>query len=105
MHSATLRRLGWCVLMTAVSAVAACTSAPAQAQHPASARASGVPQVPGCSTQVTAGPALTASRPTQVSVPGDPIGVAASPDGRWVFAALSQGPDGGDLQDRVALCQ
>jgi DNA-binding beta-propeller fold protein YncE len=101
MHSVILRRFGWCALLTAVSAAAACTSAPAQAQHPASARASGVPQVPGCSTQVTAGPALVASRPAQVSVPGDPTGVAASPDGRWAFAALSQGPDGGE--PRIAV--
>jgi len=57
--------------------------------------------VPGCSTQVTAGPALVASRAAQVSVPGDPTGVAASPDGRWAFAALSQGPDGGE--PRIAV--
>jgi DNA-binding beta-propeller fold protein YncE len=101
MRSAKRRRLGWCLLLTAVSAVAACTSSPAQSQHPASARASGVPRVPGCSTQVTAGPALAASQPTQVSVPGDPTGVAASPDGRWAFAALSQGPDGGE--PRIAV--
>ena len=57
--------------------------------------------MPGCSTRVTAGPALAASRPAQVSVPGDPTGVAASPDGRWAFAALSQGPDGGE--PRIAV--
>jgi DNA-binding beta-propeller fold protein YncE len=100
MYSATLRRLGWCLLLTAVSA-AACTSSPAQSQHPASARASALPRVPGCSTQVTAGPALAASRPAEVPVPGDPTGVAASPDGRWAFAALSQGPDGGE--PRIAV--
>ncbi len=34
-------------------------------------------------------------------MPGDPTGVAASPDGRWAFAALSQGPDGGE--PRIAV--
>jgi DNA-binding beta-propeller fold protein YncE len=86
------RRLGCCLLLTAVSAVGACSSAPA----PASARASAAPLVPGCSTQVTAGSRLSAGRPAQISVPGDPTGVAASPDGRWAFAALSQNGNGGD---------
>ena len=96
MRSELLRPLGRCLLMTTVCAVAACTSASGHAQGSGSARASGQLQVPGCSTQVVTGPRLSAGQPALVSVPGDPTGVAASPDGRWAFAALSQDGDGGD---------
>lgn len=96
MRSDLVRRLGRCLLMATVCAVAACTSASGHAQPSGSARASGQLQVPGCSTQVVAGSRLSARRPALVSVPGDPTGAAASPDGRWAFAALSQNGDGGD---------
>ena len=102
MRSELLRPLGRCLLMTAVCAVAACTSASGHAQRSGSARASGQLQVPGCSTQVVTGSRLSARQPALVSVPGDPTGVAASPDGRWAFAALSQNGDGGDPQARGA---
>ncbi|MGH3204000.1 MAG: YncE family protein [Streptosporangiaceae bacterium] len=96
MRSELFRSLGCCLLMTAVCAVVACTSAPSQAPHPGSVPGSGPPQVPGCSTQVAAGSRLSAGQPALVSVPGDPTGVAASPDGRWAFAALSQNGNGGE---------
>jgi DNA-binding beta-propeller fold protein YncE len=89
-----LRSFGPCLLIASVCA--ACTSGAGQAQRSVSARASGQVQVPGCSTQVAKGSRLSARQPALASVPGDPTGVAASPDGRWVFAALSQDGDGGE---------
>ncbi len=96
MRSGLLRLLGRSLLMTTVCAVAACSSGPGHTQRPASAGASGPVQVPGCSTQVAAGSGLSERQPALVSVPGSPTGVAASPDGRWAFAALSQNGYGGD---------
>ena len=87
-----MRLPGRCLLMTAVCAIAACSSAPGQARP--SGSASGAVRVPGCSTQVAAGPRLSAGRSSVVSVPGSPTGVAASPDGRWALAALSQTGNG-----------
>ena len=96
MRSGLLRLLGRSLLLTTVCAGAACSSGPGHTQRPVSAGASGPVQVPGCSTQVAAGPGLSERQPALVSVPGSPTGVAASPDGRWAFAALSQNGYGGD---------
>lgn len=49
---------------------------------------------PGLSELVTTATAIRSSYCTLAPVPGDPLGVAASPDDRWPFAALSQRDSG-----------
>jgi hypothetical protein len=52
--------------------------------------------LPAYSTQVAAVSRLGGRQPALISVPVDPTGVAASPDGCWAFAALSQTDYGGE---------
>ena len=43
---------------------------------------------PGCSTATANSPPLSGVRTAMVSVPGNPFGVAVTPDGRWAFVAV-----------------
>ena len=47
---------------------------------------------PGCSSATAAGPRFGSAGTTSVETDGSPFGVAATPDGRWAFAATSGGP-------------
>jgi DNA-binding beta-propeller fold protein YncE len=46
---------------------------------------------PGCSTATSASGALSSARTAMFTVPGNPFGVAVTPDGRWAFVAESGG--------------
>jgi DNA-binding beta-propeller fold protein YncE len=48
---------------------------------------------PGCSTATAKSPLLRGVSTAMVAVPGNPFGVAVTPDGRWAFVAL-----GGSIQ-------
>jgi len=97
------------MVAAAVAVCAGCTSAAAHSPGTASANPtrtaapsptatasappapSGALASPGCTAAVsTAGPLHSVATAT-LPVPGAPFGVAATPDGRWAFAALSVG--------------
>lgn len=105
-----------CLLtVLALAAGAGCTSGsgasaasrgqPASGGTPASAAratapAPGVPGLPGralaspaCSAATAAGPPLSSNYTASVATGGSPFGVAATPDGRWAFAAAGASVD------------
>jgi DNA-binding beta-propeller fold protein YncE len=95
-----------CGAATAIMVCAGCTGATAHPQAsqspgspaPATPAASAPPALPalparglpspGCSTATAASPPLGSVRTAMVTVPGNPFGVAVTPDGRWAFVAL-----------------
>ncbi len=90
---------------TASPGSAVASAPPASPQAPAGA----VPALPGralpspgCSAATAAGRPLGPAGTTSVSWPGTtgghPFGVAATPDGRWAFAAMLGGTGGGSVQ-------
>jgi DNA-binding beta-propeller fold protein YncE len=84
----------------AIMVCTGCTGATTQAQASRSssgpaAPAPAVPALParglpypGCSTATAAAPRLSSVQTAMVAVPGNPFGVAVTPDGRWGFVAL-----------------
>jgi DNA-binding beta-propeller fold protein YncE len=66
--------------------VITCAGAPASAAT--AAVASGSLASPACSTVEASAPTLSNARTAMVSTPGNPFGVAVTPDGRWAFVSL-----------------
>ena len=67
---------------SAVSAVPASTPSPSVPALPGRALTS-----PACSAATSAGPSLGSAGTASLATDGSPFGVAATPDGRWAFAA------------------
>jgi DNA-binding beta-propeller fold protein YncE len=103
-----VRHVAAACLVTAVTigASAGCTpggastsSTPASGAAPTARPAALAPELPGralaspgCSSATAAGTLLGPAGTTSVATGGGPFGVAATPDGRWAFAATSGGP-------------
>jgi len=99
-----VRAAAACTAIGAIIGCAGCTSGPAHPQ--ASAEASQVrtsvtaPATltlpdralpsPGCSTAMAKSPLLHGVNTAMVAVPGNPFGVAVTPDGQWAFVALGR---------------
>jgi DNA-binding beta-propeller fold protein YncE len=91
-----------CAAAGVIIGCAGCTSGPAhpqlrQAHATATATATAPAPLtlpdralpsPGCSTATATSPSLSGVRTAMVSVPGNPFGVAVTPDGRWAFVAV-----------------
>ena len=93
--------VAWCAGCTSGAArPPAATSAPSASRAPSASATKRVTEPalparalrsPGCSTAVSGSGALSSVRTAMFAVPGNPFGVAVTPDGRWAFAADSGG--------------